>query len=125
MINKKRKVLGDAPKRENTKNVKKFKGNCYNCKKARHLSSERRKFKKNTQVNVSEGDTLSEKIQDMNLSAVFPTCKNVKNPREWWLVLPDICTNKTIFPNYKELIGKQLFMGNSASFKVEGQWKLH
>lgn len=84
-INKKRKCSGDAPKRDNNKNAKKFKGNYYNCGKAGHRASECCRPKKNVQVNAIEEDTICEGIQEMNLFAVISKRNSVGNPKKWWV----------------------------------------
>lgn len=64
-VNKKCKIFDD-----NSKKAKKFKCNFYNCEKVEHRSNECRKPKKKAHANVVKRDTLSERIQEMNMSAV-------------------------------------------------------
>ncbi|XP_028058652.1 uncharacterized protein LOC114262493, partial [Camellia sinensis] len=49
----------------------------------------------------------------------------VRNPKKWWVdtgATRHICADKKIFTSYSTVDnGEQLFMGNSSTFKVEGQ----
>ncbi|XP_022841879.1 uncharacterized protein LOC111365553 [Olea europaea var. sylvestris] len=74
--NKKRKANNYAPQRDNSKKAKKFKGNCYNCDKAGHRSSECRKPKKNAQAHIVANNTLSDGLREMSLSAIKNTSSN-------------------------------------------------
>lgn len=68
-------------------------------------------------------ETLSKGIQEINLPTVVSECNNIGKSREWCIdtsATLHICTPKNIFSNYKKLIGEQLFMKYSTSFKVEG-----
>lgn len=122
-LNKKRKISNDAPRRDNSKMMKKFKGKCYNCEKVGHHSNEYRKHKKPAQANMIEKDNLSEGMQEMSLSAVVSECNMVGNTREWWVdtgATRHVCVDRAMFSNYQELKGEQLFKGNAASSKIEG-----
>ncbi|KAL2497413.1 Retrovirus-related Pol polyprotein from transposon TNT 1-94 [Abeliophyllum distichum] len=82
-INKKIKHFGDALKKDNKMNAKKFKDYCYNGEKAGHRASECCKPKKQkAQTNVIESDISAENIKELNLSAVVSECNNIENPRE-------------------------------------------
>ncbi|XP_022869996.1 uncharacterized protein LOC111389308 [Olea europaea var. sylvestris] len=74
-----------APRRDNSKKAKKFKGNCYNYGKAGHHLSECRKPKKNAQAHMVANNTLSDGLQEMSLSAVVSECNMIENTREWWI----------------------------------------
>ncbi|XXG68714.1 hypothetical protein AAC387_Pa06g1736 [Persea americana] len=73
---------------------------------------------------MTELDTLSTDVSDINLSAVVSEVNMVGNTREWWVdmgVTRHVCSNKEMFSTYQASNGEQLFMGNSATSKVEGQ----
>lgn len=67
---KKMKHFEKSFKQGNNKNAKKFKGNCYNCGKARHRSNECCKPRKQALANVSELNTLSDRMSHINLLAI-------------------------------------------------------
>lgn len=127
VVNKKRKIYDDTPRRDNSKNAKKFKDNLYNCEKAKLHLNECQKPKKNAQVNVVERYTLSKGIQEMTSSAEFLNVimLKIQGNGRLILVLPVIfaqtrpCSQIT-----KKLNGEKLFMKNFVSFKVEGQGKV-
>ena len=110
---------------------KKFKGNCYVCDKPGHRAKDCRKrkdqgntSKKPAQANMTELDTLSTDVSDINLSAVVSEVNLVGNTREWWVdtgATRHVCSIKEMFSTYQASTGEQLFMGNSATSKVEGQ----
>ena len=77
---------------------------------------------------MTEVDKLSNGVDDINLSAVVSEANLVGNPKEWWVdsgATRHICADKKMFTSYSiENNGKQLFMGNSSTSKVEGQGKI-
>lgn len=73
-------------------------------------------------MNVIEGDTLFEGIQEMKLSTVVSEYNNVENSRSLQVetdACQYICADKEMFSNYKELNGEQRFIGNSTRSKIE------
>lgn len=127
---KKRKNNPNGPKQGPNDN-KKFKGNCYVCDKPGHRAKDCRKrkdqgntSKKPAQANMTELDTLSTDVSDINLSAVVSEVNLVGNTREWWVdtgATRHVCSIREMFSTYHASTGEQLFMGNSATSKVEGQ----
>ncbi|XXG63098.1 hypothetical protein AAC387_Pa05g1359 [Persea americana] len=127
---KKRKNPSNAPKQGPNDN-KRFKGKCYVCDKPGHRAKDYRKrkdqgntSKKPAQANVTELDTLSIDVSDINLSAVVSKVNLVGNTREWWVdtrAARHVCFNKEMFSTYHASKGEQLFMGNSATCNVKGQ----
>ncbi|XXG68848.1 hypothetical protein AAC387_Pa06g1848 [Persea americana] len=60
----------------------------------------------------------------INLSAMASKVNLIGNTREWWVdtrATRHVCSNKEMFSTYHASNGEQLFMGNSATSKVEGQ----
>ncbi|XP_028073778.1 receptor-like protein 43 [Camellia sinensis] len=61
---------------------------------------------------------------DINLSEVVSEANLVRNPKEWWVdtsATRHFCVDKKMFTSYSVMDnGKQLFMGNSSTSKVEG-----
>ena len=72
-------------------------------------------------------EDLCTNVKDMTLSAVVAEVNLVGNTKEWWVdtgVTRHISANKWMFKSYQPVVGKQLYMGNSATSKVEGQGKI-
>ncbi|XP_060200885.1 uncharacterized protein LOC132629176 [Lycium barbarum] len=121
--NKKRKKPSGKSKEQNKK---KFKGNCYNCGKACHKAPDchlLKKDKKKGQANMVE------KNDDMDdLCAMLSECNLVGNPKEWWLdsgATRHVCSVKEAFAAYAPAgPEEELFMGNTATTKVEGYVKI-
>ena len=68
-------------------------------------------------------------VSDMNLSTVVSEVNFIgSNTKEWWVdtrATRHVFSDKKMFSSYQTLDnGKQLFMGNSSSSKVEGQGKV-
>ncbi|XXG51585.1 hypothetical protein AAC387_Pa03g0117 [Persea americana] len=130
---KKRKNSPNGPKQAPNDN-KKFKGRCYVCDKPGHRAKDCRKrkdqgntSKKPAQANMTELDTLSTDVSDINLSDVVSEVNLLSNTREWWVdtgATRHVCSNKEMFSTYHASNGEQLFMGNSATSKVEGQGQM-
>lgn len=117
-----------APRKDNSKNAKKFKSYCHNCEKTGHRSNECQKSKKTAQVNVVKLDTISKEVQEISLTMIVSECNTIGNPRDWWVDIGatrHICANKTMFSNYHELRGEQLFMRNSASSRLKSLVQSH
>ena len=86
---KKRKNPSNGPK-QGPNNNKKFKGKCYVCDKPSHRAKNcrRRKdqgktSKKPAQANMTELDTLSTDVSDINPSAMVSKVNLVGNTKEW------------------------------------------
>ena len=100
---------------------KKFKGNCYNCGKAGHRSSnchaprkDKNKGKGKSQANIME------KMEDADdLCAMISECNLVGNPKEWFLdsgATRHICSAKEAFAMYTPAeYNEDLFMGNTTT----------
>ncbi|XXG82530.1 hypothetical protein AAC387_Pa10g0455 [Persea americana] len=127
---KKRKNPSSGPKQGPTDN-KKFKGKCYVCDKSVHRTKDCRKrkdqgntSKKSAHANMTELDNLSTDVSNINVSVVVSKVNLVGNTSEWWVdtgAIRHVCSNKEMFSAYNASNGEQLFMGNSATSKVEGQ----
>ncbi|XXG41695.1 hypothetical protein AAC387_Pa01g2108 [Persea americana] len=127
---KMRKNFGNCPKQGPNDN-KKFKGICYMCDKPSHHAKDCRKCKdqgntskKPSQANMTELDTLSNDVSDINLFVVVSEVNLVHGTKEWWVdtgATHHVCSNKEMFSFYHASTGEQLFMGNSATSKVEAQ----
>jgi len=82
---------------------KKFKGNCYNCGKAGHKSTDCRAPKKDKDKGKSQANIV-EKMKDVdNLCAMISECNLVGNPKEWFLdsgATRHICSEKEAFATY-------------------------
>ncbi|XXG41336.1 hypothetical protein AAC387_Pa01g1817 [Persea americana] len=106
---KKRKNPSNGPKQRPNDN-KKFKGKCYVCNKLGHRAKDCRKrkdqgytSKKPAQANMTELDTLSTEVSDINLSAMVLEINLVGNTREWWVdtrVTRHVCSSKEMFSTY-------------------------
>ncbi|XP_075504626.1 uncharacterized protein LOC142542066 [Primulina tabacum] len=119
---KKRKNQGNGPKKGN---VKKFKGNCYNCGKPNHLARDCRGNQKKSrdQVNITEDEKLSNDMKDLMLSVVVIESNLVDNPKEWFIdtgATRHVCAEKEMFSTYTPISRRQLFMGNSTTSKIAG-----
>ena len=78
---------------------KKFKGNCYNCRKAGHRSSDCHAPRKNKNKGKDKSQSnIVEKIEDADdLCAMISECNFVGNPKEWFLDLgATICSAKEV-----------------------------
>ena len=78
---------------------------------------------------MTEVDGLLDDVSNMNLSAVVSEVNFIgSNTKKWWVdtgATHHVCLNKKTFSSYHSIDnGEQLFMGNSSSFKVEGQGKV-
>ncbi|XP_070055021.1 uncharacterized protein [Nicotiana tomentosiformis] len=105
---------------------KKFKGNCHNCEKVGHKAAECRapkKEKKNGQANMVQ---TNDDIDD--LCAMLCECNLVGNPKEWWIdsgATRHVCAVREAFASYAPAgPDKTIFMGNSATAKIEGYEKI-
>ena len=113
----KRRKKSNGQKFEQAK--KKFKGNCYNCDKAGHRSSDchvprkdKNKCKGKSQANIVE------KMEDAyDLCAMISECNLVANPKEWFLdsgATRHICSAKEAFATYTPAeYDEDLFTGNT------------
>ena len=109
---------------------KKFKGNCFNCGKAGHRSSDchaprkdKNKGKDKSQANIVE------KMEDADdLCAMISECNLVGNPKEWFLdsgATRHICSAKEAFATYTHAeYDEDLFMGNTATARIAGTGKV-
>ncbi|XXG46721.1 hypothetical protein AAC387_Pa02g1495 [Persea americana] len=73
---------------------------------------------------MTELDNFSTDVSDINHSTVVSEVNLVGNTREWWVdtgATRHVCSNKEMFSTYHASNGEQLFMGNTATSKVEGQ----
>ncbi|CAL8104153.1 unnamed protein product [Prunus armeniaca] len=84
--------------------------------------------KGNTEVHMTEEDKLSADLSYINLSAVVSEVNLVGNTKEWWVdtgVTRHICYERKMFSTYEANDqGEPLFMGNSSTSKIHGQWKI-
>ncbi|XXG88060.1 hypothetical protein AAC387_Pa12g0325 [Persea americana] len=129
-IPKKRRNFSNSPKQGPNDN-KKFKGKCYVCDKPNHRAKDFRKCKdqvntgkKPSQANMTELNTLCNDVSYINLSPMVSEVNLVGNTRKWWVdtrATRHVCSNKEMFLTYHASIREQLFMGNSATSKAEGQ----
>ena len=104
-----------------SKQKTKFKGKCFNCGRTGHKSSECRAPKKEANM-VSQ---LTKEVEDLNLVAVISEVNMAEsNPKEWWIdsgATRHVCTNRSMFSSFDQVQGEKIYMGNSASAKVEGK----
>ena len=74
---------------------------------------------------MTELDYISDRVNDINFSAVVFEAILGGKLKEWWVdtgATRHICANKKIFTTYNEAAnGEQLFMGNSSTSTVVGQ----
>ena len=80
------------------------------CDKLGHHAKDYRKRKdqvntgkKSVQANMTELDTLSNNVSDINLSVVVSEVNLVGNTREWWMDIGStchVCSNKEMFSSY-------------------------
>lgn len=104
------------------KNEKKFKGNYYNCVKAGHHSVDYHKPRKQAQANITEYDTISNGIFDMNLSTVVSECNNIRKPMESWVdmgVTSHIYSDKWMFTSYTLIEGENCLWGTPQLQKLK------
>ncbi|KAF5946834.1 hypothetical protein HYC85_017062 [Camellia sinensis] len=77
---------------------------------------------------MTDVDNISNGVDDINLSAVVPEANLVENPKEWWVdtgATRHIYADKKMFTSYSTVDnGKQLFMDNSSTSKVDRQGKI-
>jgi hypothetical protein len=103
------------------------------CDKPGHRAKDYRKRndegnKKTFQANISEVGTLSKDVSNINLFAVVSEVNLVGDTKEWWEntgATRHICLDKKMFSTYHSVEhGKQFFMGNSSTARVEGKGKV-
>ncbi|KAH9802189.1 hypothetical protein KPL71_001277 [Citrus sinensis] len=92
-----------------------------------HKALDCRLPKKKREANVVENTT--QHVSDINTSAVVSVVNLVdSNPREWWIdtgATRHVCSDKGLFISFETVSnGEKLFMGNSATFEIEGQRKV-
>lgn len=77
---------------------------------------------------MTEDDKLSTGVSGLKLSVVVSETNLVGNDKEWWVdtaATRHICSDRKMFSTYQKVDhGDQIFMGNSATSKVEGQGKV-
>nr|XP_009758309.1 PREDICTED: uncharacterized protein LOC104211015 [Nicotiana sylvestris] len=107
-------------------NKKKLKGNCHNYENLGHKAAECRvpnKEKKKGQANMVKTNNY---IDD--LCTMLSECNLVRNPKEWWIdsgATRDVCVVREAFASYAPAgPDKIIFMGNSATAKIEGYRKI-
>ena len=86
-------------------------------------------FKKNHEAHITELDSISRDVSDINLLVVVSEVNLVgSNPKEWWIdtgATCHICSDKAMFTSFEPMTkGEKIFMGNSATLDVEGQGKI-
>ena len=123
--NKKNKKLG--PKGGISKKQTKFQGKYFNCDKIGHKALDCRSPKKKQEANVVEN--ITQHVSDINLSTVVSEMNLVgSNPREWWIDTGStrhVCSDIRLFTSFEAVSnGEKLFMGNSATSKIESQGKV-
>lgn len=64
------------------KNLKKFKGNCYNCGNARHHSIDCCKPIKQAQANITKSEAIFDGMSNINSLTIISECNNVGNPMD-------------------------------------------
>ncbi|KAL5553204.1 hypothetical protein UlMin_040605 [Ulmus minor] len=81
---------------------------------------------KNHEANVV--DNITQDVADIDLCTIISEVNLVgSNPREWWFdtgATRYIYLVKGLFTSFEPMNGEKLFMGNSATFKIEGQGKV-
>ena len=107
----------------------KFQGKCFNCDKMGHKVVDCKLPKKNKNKEAYVMEEITQEIDDLNLSVVVSKANLVEsNPREWWIDIGatrHVCSNKNMFTSFEPVdSGEKLFMGNSASSKIQGQGKV-
>ncbi|KAF3642122.1 putative growth-regulating factor 4-like [Capsicum annuum] len=115
---KKRKKAGN----QSNQPKKKFQGNCFNCGKIDHKSTDccaPKKRKKKNQTNLAE---CKKEIND--LCAMLFEYNLVGNPRKWWMdfgATHHVCANKELFSTFAPAqVEEKIYMANSAIAKAEG-----
>ena len=123
-LKRKKTAQGYKGKDQEGKN-KRFKGTCYICNKEGHKANEyhsrpKKNKKAHPQANLADhtSPSLSAMVSEVNLAT---------NNKDWWVdtrATRYICSEKLLFSDYQTLEHDgQLFMSNSAVFKVEGKGK--
>ncbi|KAL3335115.1 hypothetical protein AABB24_031359, partial [Solanum stoloniferum] len=107
---------------------KKSKGNCYNCGKAGHKSSDCRAPRKDKDKGKSQTNIVEEMEDADVLRAMISECNLVGNPKEWFLnsgVTRHICSAKEVFATYTIAeFDEDLFMRNTTTIRIEGTRKV-
>ena len=103
----------------------KFQGKCFNYGKVGHKSMDcrlPRKNNKNHEANVV--NDITQDVLDINLSTMVSEVNFVEfNPKKWWIDIGStrhVCLTKEMFTFFEPLNREKIFMGNSASFTIEG-----
>ena len=109
---------------------KKFKGNCYNCGKVGHRSSDCHAPRKNKNKGKGKSQAnIVEKMEDADdLCAMTSEYNLVENPEEWFLdsgATRHICSAKEAFSMYTPAeYDEDLFMGNTVTTRIAGTEKV-
>ena len=71
---------------------------------------------------------ITKDVEDLNLVAMITEINMAEsNPKTWWIdtgATRHICINKDCFSSFEPVQGENIYMGNSATAKVEGTGKV-
>ena len=115
--------------KEGVSKKQKFLGECSNCGKQGHRSSDCRLLKRNKLKEANVIDDISKDVSDIDLTAVIFEVNLVgSNPKEWWIdtgATRHLCSNKKMFSTFKPIETREkVFIGNSATSEIKGQGKV-
>ena len=71
---------------------------------------------------MTKEEKLANDVSDLMLSIVVFEANLVDNPKEWWIdtrATHHICSNRKMFSSYVQVDGRELYMGNSTTSKIE------
>ena len=114
-----------GPKEEVSKKQR-FLGNCFNCGKQGHESSECRLLKRNKPKEANVIKDISKDVSDIDLTIVIPEVNLVgSNPKEWWIdtgATRHVCSDKKIFSTFEPIeTGEKVFMGTLPHWISKGK----
>ena len=107
----------------------KFIGQCFNCGKQGHKSSDCKLPKRNKPKKANVIDNISKDVSNIDLTAVISEVNLVgSNPKEWWIETGPthhVCYDKKMFSTFEPIETREkVFMGNSTTSEIKCQGKV-